>query len=69
MSSRATKFLHWAAIHGTIVPILFYQVHKFGYDKGYKLGLKDGKEMISNDKNQKKDSMSKIPGTPQMNLQ
>ena len=48
MSTRGRRLFHWLAIHGTIVPILFYQVHSFGYDKGYKIGLKEGKEKVAN---------------------
>ena len=50
MATRGQRLFHWAAIHLTVVPIVFYGVHKFGYDKGYKIGLQEGKD-LGNDSN------------------
>ena len=44
MSTRTAHIIRWASIHLTVVPFLFYQVHQFGYDKGYKTALKEAKE-------------------------
>ena len=55
MSARGRRMFNWMAIHFTVVPILFYQVHQFGYDKGYKVGIKEAKEnMSSNNKDTNK---------------
>ena len=59
MSARGKRLFTWVSIHFTVVPILFYQVHQFGYDKGYKIGLKEGKNKLANNDG-KKNEMNNV---------